>query len=229
MIITLGGRFVTDGFADMSITAADSTAIYAMNQRVWHKSSIKEGMVPHHGIDTDARWGFARTKGWVFGYKLHMSCSTGNLAVPLSAHITGANVYDNQAYHSLIEPLQNVRYVVADAGYDDHKLYDHTRQKGIRLICPIRRYRRTKGERLKLIEFYKSEKGQRIYKNRSISVEPLFQCIKDAFGISVAPVRGFENVQSYVMMCVFVYQIAAYYNCVMGSDNPRYIKRMLGN
>ena len=159
MIIILGGRFVTDGFADMSITAADSTTIYAMNRRVWHKSSIKEGMVSHHGIDTDARWGFARTAGWIFGYKLHMSCSTGNLAVPLSAHITGANVYDNQAYHSLIEPLQNVRYVVADAGYDDHKLYDYTRQKGIRLICPIRWYHRTKGERLNLIEFYKSEKG----------------------------------------------------------------------
>jgi hypothetical protein len=59
MIITLGGRFVTDGFADISIAAAGSTTIYAMNRRVWHKSSIKQGMVPHHGIDTDARWGFA--------------------------------------------------------------------------------------------------------------------------------------------------------------------------
>jgi len=30
----------------------------------------------------DARWGKSRTKGWVFGYKLHISCSTGRLIVP---------------------------------------------------------------------------------------------------------------------------------------------------
>jgi len=35
---------------------------------VAYTSSIKEGIVPYSGIDTDARWeGFSHTKGWV-GY-----------------------------------------------------------------------------------------------------------------------------------------------------------------
>ncbi|MEM3065379.1 MAG: transposase [Candidatus Nitrosotenuis sp.] len=61
--------------------------------------------MPRSGIETDARWGFARTKGWVFGYKLHMCCSTGRMVVPLSACVTPANICDNQAYRDMIRPL----------------------------------------------------------------------------------------------------------------------------
>ncbi len=28
-----------------------------------------------------AKWGFSKSKGWIFGYKLHMSCSVGELIV----------------------------------------------------------------------------------------------------------------------------------------------------
>jgi hypothetical protein len=37
---------------------------------------MKKGEVPRSGIDTDARWGFSHTKGWIFGYKLHLISST---------------------------------------------------------------------------------------------------------------------------------------------------------
>ena len=67
---------------------------------MWHKSSMK-GIVPCSGIDTDARWGYSHTKGWVFGYKLHMVSRTGSVAVPLSANVTTGNVQDNQVYGEL--------------------------------------------------------------------------------------------------------------------------------
>lgn len=231
IISKMGRRFVMEGLADAKIVCVDSTLIHASNRRVWHKRDIIQDRKPRSGIDSDARWGFTRTKGWIFGYKLHISCSTGMLTVPLSADFTAANVYDNQMYYNLIEPLSTgmTRHVVADAGYDDRNLYDYTRQKDARLVCPIRRYRHTRGERLQMIRFYRSKHGRRIHNKRSVSVEPLFQCMKDTFGISVAPVRGFENVSSYVLMCVLAYQIAVYYNCVMDNDNPRCVKRMLGN
>ncbi len=69
--------------------------------KVWHKSSMKKGIVPCSGIDTDARWGFSHTRGWIFGYKLHMVSSTGSVVVPLSADVTTANVQDNQVYEGL--------------------------------------------------------------------------------------------------------------------------------
>ena len=46
---------------------------------------------PRSGIDTDAKWGYSKTKGWIFGYKLHMTSSTGSLIVPLSAELTTTN------------------------------------------------------------------------------------------------------------------------------------------
>ncbi|MGI0068674.1 MAG: transposase, partial [Nitrosopumilaceae archaeon] len=230
IISTIGKIFVREQLVDASTVSVDSSMMRARNGHIWHRKHMISGYVPRSGIDTDARWGFSRSKGWMFGYKLHLSCSTGSLVVPLSADITTANVCDNQMYHDLIEQLPDgIQYVVADAGYDDHKLYDYSRYRGIRLVCPVRRYRHTKGERLELISFYKSRKGQSIYRNRSVSIEPLFECIKNTFGISVSPVIGFDNVSSHVLMCVFVYQLAVYYNCVTGSDKPRCVKRMLGN
>ena len=41
----------------------------------------------------------------VFGYKLHMSCSTGKLIVPLSADVLTANVSDGKMYYTIVEPL----------------------------------------------------------------------------------------------------------------------------
>ena len=230
MIGMMGRIFSSEKLVDGAIVAVDSSLIYAANRRIWHKKDIMQNTMPRSGIDTDARWGFTRTKGWMFGYKLHMSCSTGKLVVPLSAGITTANISDNQMYCNLVGSLPGmVQYVVADMGYDDKKLYDYSRQRKITLVCPIRRYRHTKGERLRMIRFYQSRRGKKIYNKRNVSAEPSFQCIKDTFGISVMPVRGFENARSYVLLCVLAYQLAVYYNCVMGNDNPRCIKKMLGN
>ncbi len=230
VIKIMGTRFVAEKIVHGTIVSVDSTMIHAKGYKVWHKADIKSNTVRRPGIDTDARWGFSATRGWIFGYKMHLSCTTGDVIVPLSASISTANVPDNKKYQEIVEPLPGiVRYIVADAGYEDYKLYDYSRQKEIRLVYPIRRYRRTKGERLKLVAFYKSRKGQRIYWNRNVTIEPLFQCIKDTFGLSVLTVRGFENVSSYILMCIFVYQIAVYYNCICGSKNPRCVKHMIGN
>jgi hypothetical protein len=54
-ILTMGHLFVTEGLADVPITAVDSTLLKTKGG-VWHKSSMKKGIVPRSGIDTDARW-----------------------------------------------------------------------------------------------------------------------------------------------------------------------------
>lgn len=81
-ITTMGCLFVTEGIVKSYIMAIDSTLIKARG-KVWHKSSMNKGIVPSSGIDTDARWGYSHTKGWIFGYKLHMVSSTGSITVPL--------------------------------------------------------------------------------------------------------------------------------------------------
>ena len=139
----MGYLFVAEGMVDPSITAVDSTLIKAKGS-VWHKSSMKKGIVPCPGIDTDARWGYSHTKGWVFGYKLHLTSTTGKIVVPLTADITTANVQDNQMYVPLTSfsssafSLPSVLYMIADPGYDDKNLYKYSKKVlGIDLVCPL--------------------------------------------------------------------------------------------
>ena len=91
----MGDVFVHDKIIDPYIVTTDSTLIKAKGS-VWHKSSMTKEIVPHSGIDTDARWGFSHTKGWIFGYKLHLISTTGSIIVPLAADFTTANIPDNQ-------------------------------------------------------------------------------------------------------------------------------------
>ena len=72
---------------------------------------MTEGVIPRSGIDTDAMWGFSHTKGWIFGYKLHMVVYTGSIKVSLTVDFTTANIPDNYGYNILttIIPISIIR------------------------------------------------------------------------------------------------------------------------
>jgi hypothetical protein len=223
--------FVKETLVDPCIVSVDSTLLKAKGH-VWHKSSMNKGVVPRSGIDTDARWGFSHIKQWIFGYKLHITASNGSLIIPLSADITRADIQDNQIYPTITSSLpQGVRYMAADSGYDDHKLYDLSiHRKGFELVCPVSEiYNNTSSERLQLIDFYESELGQVIYSWRSISVEPLIEHIKDVFKIDALPIRGYQKATGIVLIAVLLYQIIVYYNCKTRKEHPKAIKHMLGS
>jgi Transposase DDE domain len=232
-ITTMGELFLRDKIIDPFILSADSTLIKAKGY-VWHKSSMANGVVPHSGIDTDGMWGFSHTKGWIFGYKLHLISSTGgSIIIPLAADFTTANIADNQIYDKLTSSLSTIiikrtSFMSADPGYDDHKLYDLSTDMGFQLVCPVQRYKNTPIERIKLIEFYESNIGQTIYSLRGKSIEPLIEHIKSVFRIDPLPVRGYDRACAIVLLSVLLYQILVYYNCKTNKDNPRTIKYMLG-
>ena len=229
-IAAMAVLFVKKKFVDPYIVAIDSTLLRAKGS-VWHKSSMIKGVVPRSGIDTDARWGFSHTKGWIFGYKLHITSSTGSIIVPLSADFTQAGVQDNQMYYAITSSLpQGIRYMAADCGYDDHKLYNLSITRGFEMVCPVSEiYNHTSNERLQLIEFYESKLGHVIYSWRGISVEPLIQHIKDIFKIDPLTVRGYQKAAGIVLLSVLLYQIIVYYNCKTRKEHPKAIKHMLGS
>jgi hypothetical protein len=195
-ISTLGHLFVTDGLADPSITAIDSTLLKAKSH-VWHKSSMKKEIVPHSGIYTDTKRGYSHTKGWVFGYKLHLTCTTAeDLVVPLTADVTTANIPDNKMYVPLtssppsVFSLPHLLYMIVDPGYNTNKLYGYSKKVfGIDLVCPVKRYKSTSKKRLELVCFYESEMEQSIYNQRRIAIEPLIEHIKSVFRIDQLPVH----------------------------------------
>jgi hypothetical protein len=148
-ITTMGNLFVFQNIVKPCILAVDSTLLKAYKGHVWHKSSMKEGIVPRSGIDTEARWGYSHTRGWIFGYKLHMISSTdsSSVIIPLSDDVTTANIPDNQVYPGIISPssfnltsetIKKIHYMIADPGYDDQSLYDLSTKLEFQLVCPVR-------------------------------------------------------------------------------------------
>ena len=240
-IATMGHLFISEDLVNPYILAVDSTLIRANDDKVWHRSSMRKGIVPRSGIDTDARWGFSHTRGWIFGYKLHIICSTdpSSIIVPLSVYLTTANVPDNQVYPNLTSSssssslssviIKKTHYMVADPGYDDQKLYELSRDLGFHLVCPVRRYKYTTKERQELVDFYQSALGQAIYSKRGISIEPLIEHIKSVFRIDPVPTRGYDKASTIVFLSVLLYQLLVYYNCKTQKNSPRRaIKYMIG-
>ena len=185
-------------------------------------------------IDGDS---VSHTKQWIFGYKLHITASTGSLIVPLSADFTTANVQDNQMYNPMISSSSpsssslspETCFMIGDSGYDDHKLYDLSTKRGFELVCPVQRYKNTPNNRLEFIEFYESELGQIIYSWRSKSIEPLIEHIKYVFKIDPLSIRGYQKAAGITLLSVLIYQIIVYYNCKTRKEHPKAIKHMLGS
>ncbi len=102
-----------------------------------------------------------------------------------------------------------------DQGYDIDDLYQLSREKGYELVCSIGRYESTHPDRVEHF-FYESELGQLVYSWRSRSIEPLFEQMKDAFGIDPLPVMGLDGAESMVLLSVLLYQLMVYYNNLAG-------------
>ena len=81
---------------DLSIKTVYSNLLKAKGS-VWHKTDMKKGMVPYHGIYTDASWRYSHTNGWVFRYKPHLISSTASdFIVSLTVDVTTANVQNSK-------------------------------------------------------------------------------------------------------------------------------------
>ena len=104
--------------------AIDSTVLRAKDG-VWHKKDRQAGLVPHTRIDTQAHWTKSGWHGWVYGWKLHLICSTGPVWIPLAADLTAANVADNDKAPELIAQLpRHALYVLGDLHYNASNVDD---------------------------------------------------------------------------------------------------------
>jgi hypothetical protein len=132
----------------------------------------------------------------------------------------------------------DTKYIVADSGYDDGKLTDkcefrknnyddgkltdkcefRKNNKYItrRLIVPMEKYKQTASKRLPYIRFFKSERGQHLFRLRKITVEPMFDILKSLFSLETVWMKGKRNVQPLLLLSVFVYQLLLLFNFVNG-------------
>lgn len=163
--------------------------------------------------DSDASWGYSNTKGFIYGYKLHLASTVGKVIIPLSFEITGANSHDSTQFEALTKGLKETKHFLGDNAYDSANLYELAKYLGGKLTTPVRRFKNLSEERQALVNWYESDLGKHLFKRRS-DIERLFGTLKDVFPIDPLPVVGAEAVTTYIGLTIVAYLAGIYYNCL---------------
>lgn len=184
--------------------AIDSTVLRACGG-VWHKKHREAGMVPHTRIDTQAHWTKSGYHGWVYGWKLHLCCSAGDVWIPLAADLTPANVADNEKAPDLLDelPLQPL-YVLGDLHYNTPELKEHCEGNGRILVTTQHGAYPHTGPGVEVRRVF--------HKLRSITIENFNEQFKGIFSAhDQVQTKGEVATKRWALGSVLVYQIALMY------------------
>ena len=215
----MGNVLMLKKITTSTMCSADSTMHKACGN-IWHKKHKKINFIPPRlrNIDRDADWGKSEYKGWVFGYKTHLVATSSfhKLSVPLYCEITPANNSDCPTVKGIFNGFwpKKIKYLLGDKGYDDKKLRGICQKAKAILITPMKRYKHMRPERMKWLKFYRSKAGRKRYSQRTKTIEPLIGHIKELFNIEKLRIKGLQNVQSFLSLCVWIYQTLIYYNFI---------------
>lgn len=219
----------------LKVVATDSSLIKAKGRPTQKRNpKVKPS-------DPDARWGWSRTKDWLFGYKLHLTSTVlvktahhsrqvRQTLVPLTWEVSSANRHDSQFLLPLTEKThrlatvcnRKIKYSLADKGYDNNQNYQGVKADGSRLIVPPRALRTRTGEpitpspiKLSVRRFLATKRGKELFCRRA-DVERLIGHLKDVFLVDPLPVMQLTNVRPYLALVNLAYLLAVLYNHLNG-------------
>jgi hypothetical protein len=184
--------------------AIDSTVLSARGG-VWHKKDREAGMVPHTSIDTEAHWTKSGWHGWVYGWKLHLIVTVGQIWLPLAAELTPANVADNEEAVLLLDALREAAlFVLGDTGYQDGELAQHCAQRHRTLVTTKRGASPHRDDGVEVRRIFHQLRSHAI-ENFNGQFKAIFDCARPV------PTKGLLATQRYVLGAVLVYQLALLY------------------
>ena len=218
----MGNKFCAEKITNPKVVSNDKSMVKAQGPK-WHKKDRKKGIIPKNlrNVDTESEWGKSYYKGWIQGYALNLTCTatTNSVRIPTDADATTANVQEKNVFLPMIDNIpEQTKYILADAGYDDSNIIDKCEQRKNgkyitrRIVCPMEKGKSTSTKRLKYIRYFKSPFGQKLFKLRKTTIEPLFDIIKRTFDLEPCWMKGKANNTAILLLAVYVYQIMLYYN-----------------
>jgi hypothetical protein len=96
-------------------------------------------VVPHTSFDTEAHWTTSGWPGWVYGWKLHLVVTVGEVWLPLAATVTPANRADNEEAPILLDAMRQEQvFILGDMTDNDPALEAHCAQHHRRLVTTQR-------------------------------------------------------------------------------------------
>ena len=186
-------RELPDYGVDTAIDASDMPA-YANGQRYLYNN----GPERQRYSDPDASWGHrsavsTRKGGGFYGYKLHLAVCT-RTGLPLAWQVETARRNESLYVAPLIDALHargfRVETCAMDKGYDNNRVFDETRERGVVPIICLR-----KGRAIPLTSIpYGTDEWKRLYRGRA-AVEREFGTLKHRYGLAPLRTRGIDRVR----------------------------------
>jgi Transposase DDE domain/Transposase domain (DUF772) len=159
--------------------------------------------------DRDAEKSKGTRLGWYYGYKLHLILTQD--WIPLNWDITPAGFYDNQ-FPSLLQGLRPhpVFFLLADAAYDDQKLFATSDQLGIHLVTQVNMRNASSSEeftskrRRQNAYYVKQGLGKKLLPQRN-GIERFFSLLKSRYGVEQTRLFGLSRYARHVHWVIMVY------------------------
>lgn len=200
--------------------AIDSTVLPARGG-VWHKKHREAGVVPHTRIDTEAHWTKSGWHGWVYGWKLHLVVTVGEVWLPLAATLTPANRADNEEAPILLDALRQEQvFILGDKAYNDPALDAHCTQHHRMLVTTQRgKYPHT-DDGVEVRRLFHQLRSHAI-ENFNGQFKAIFDCSRSV------PTKGLLATQRYLLGAVLVYQLLVWHRFRAGGSLRADLKPLL--
>lgn len=164
---------------------------------VWHKKDKDKNKVPDklRGLDKQATWGKSKADGWVYGHGAF--CITSH-KIPI---IGVFQWMPNSGHEGKCMQLEAMNYskelnrICMDSKADDQDIFYTLKEfSDIKLITSPKKIGKNPSfERKKMLKSILAPISKRIYKKRSITVEPMQGMAKDIFELDNCWMRGNKN------------------------------------
>jgi len=234
VIQQIGMQAVRHGWADARSVAVDKSLMAARGRRC----STRQRK-PRRGVDQDATWGYSEHDGWVFGYSYEVVVSAGKGRVlwPLLASVDTASRSEQKTCLDKLQRLpRQARYILADAGYDSNAVGEAVewtapgRRTGRRFLCPeiprpqVGKHRQPHSRETRQRQYHRrlrdarrtftqSPRGQRLYRRRSVTVEPFNSHFKHVFELHERVWHWrLHNNRVTILAAIVAYQALLTYN-----------------
>lgn len=162
---------------------------------IWHKKQKEKGILPQRlrGVDKEATWGKSNADGWVYGHGTFMLTPHDNPVVGVFMWMPNSANEAKRMEIEITKYRDKVSKVCMDSKADDQKLYRSLKEEGIQLITVPRKGMNKTEARKEYIAEMLTAKNKKIYKKRSVTVEPMQGLMKDIFELETCWMRGDGN------------------------------------
>jgi hypothetical protein len=201
----------------------EDQSLFKAQGSVWHQSDRKEGHIPAglRHLDTDATWAKSGYHGWVYGYGIHLTCTTAGF--PVLLEVETASFSEKQAIARKAEALLNHLQPLTISGDDAYTQARRIRQwvkQGVIWVVPALRWRTGRYAQA-YHRFLKNEATiTHLLHCRKTAIEPLFDLIAKLLGTTAKQKQIFRqhlaNVRPHLALTVFSLQIAMLMNSLWG-------------